>query len=1123
MLARTNLRLMGVFFLLGHQIVMGQCPPDLTLHTTVYCASERRSFFEDELCQCCVGQERYTFNRFGLKWGCRTCPVGKVQEITSSSPCYDCGAGLTQSGTSCIPCSKGTFKASPGAHACSHCPEGKYADEVGRSVCKSCEQFSTSPQGSTANTNCLCIAGYRGSNGGFCFQCSAGTYKPSTGSSCTDCIAGKYSTTTGAQTAAVCVNCDPGKISTAAASVCTNCVAGKYNTVVGSGECSGCSAGKYSTATGAKTADVCVNCQANSYTASTGSSQCTPCASGSFSFAGATACTSCDVGKYWGATGCTACTQVLKHGEGYLAGAASDAACVIPAHIYCTQNSYCGNEVNYPSKDTCNCCPGEKFYSKYQPYHYCVSCSPSQYQPTTISYKADLSQFNVNDPFALLECHACPEGKRSGARARRCWPQTCSAGQYLIANGSHIECKSCAAGKFSTTTFAYDSTWDGAYGDTLLAQGDSVCIECPAGKFTPGAGASSSEDCNLCGAGQEFQRVTFAGEITRLNAVNMCPPAVNGFYDAVYYSPVNKPYYRKEWYQTEKMSGGKWGIFSRIAADGGIVPAGLGYSSTDKWVAYVVQNVEYPHQITAPWNCWDGSTSSWKSRPTMYFEIEKFCVGCAAGKYKEMGGDYSCIACPPNSYSPNTSSAVCDCNPGYTGSGSLNCTACEAGKYKDTQGSSSCIACPAGKFSGAGATFCRLCVSGTYSGATGVSVCTNCVEGKYFRSPGQTSNVCISCEAGNYSDAGAAECNLCVPGTEIQPITGLTRVNAINMCPPLPNGFWNNGAMSSYSIIRNPGVWTIYSTKQSEAGQLPPEVRGNFWSYWVAYAVDNTNKYSTITATWNCWDREAAQWNSYPKMRFSTNTCVGCASGKYKEMPGNYSCIACPPNSYSPNNSSAVCDCNPGYTGSGSLNCTACETGKYKNTQGSSSCTACPANLISTAGSVDITDCKCNPGHTGADGGNCTACPQSTYKPLRGSGACTECSTTYPNTAHALTGQVNSTGCVCDAGYRLTTGVCESCPEGTYKIPLGDSLCLPCSGNSTSKPASTNPSACVCNAGYAPMRAQSSVTPVLCSACIAGKFKNATSRAPSSATSDQYIESEKCKDCDAGLYAAIRV
>jgi hypothetical protein len=148
------------------------------------------------------------------------------------------------------------------------------------------------------------------------------------------------------------------------------------------------------------------------------------------------------------------------------------------------------------------------------------------------------------------------------------------------------------------------------------------------------------------------------------------------------------------------------------------------------------------------------------------------------------------------------------------------------------------------------------------------------------------------------------------------------------------------------------------------------------------------------------------------------------------------------------------------------VSCRAHRCMSLKNTQGSSSCTACPANSISTAGSVDITDCKCNPGHTGADGGNCTACPQSTYKPLRGSGACTECSTTHPNTAHALTGQVNSTGCVCDAGYRLTTGACESCPEGTYKIPLVDSLCLPCSGNSTSKPASTNPSACVCNEGY---------------------------------------------------------
>ena len=200
-----------------------------------------------------------------------------------------------------------------------------------------------------------------------------------------------------------------------------------------------------------------------------------------------------------------------------------------------------------------------------------------------------------------------------------------------------------------------------------------------------------------------------------------------------------------------------------------------------------------------------------------------------------------------------------------------------------------------------------------------------------------------------------------------------------------------------------------------------------------------------------------------------------------------------------------------------------CEAGKYKYTTGSSSCTACPVNSFSTAGSVNITDCKCNPGHTGADGGDCTACPQSTYKPLRGSAPCTECSTLDPKAVHALTGQVNSTSCVCDAGYTLTLGVCESCPERTYKILIGNSLCLPCSGNSTSKPASTNPSACVCNAGYAPMRAQSSATPVLCSACIAGKFKNATSRAPSSATSDQYIESEKCQDCDAGLYAAIRV
>jgi syndecan 4 len=511
-----------------------------------------------------------------------------------------------------------------------------------------------------------------------------------------------------------------------------------------------------------------------------------------------------------------------------------------------------------------------------------------------------------------------------------------------------------------------------------------------------------------------------------------------------------------------------------------------------------------------------------------------------------------CTACVPGTYSAAGASACISCLPGsYAAtSGLASCQPCTAGKYLALPGQTSdCLSCVAGTYSAAGASVCTTCAAGKSStqigqngpgnctnclagkySTAGASVCTDCPAGKYSGATGLT--VCTDCVADRYAYPGALTCDFCVAGKEKAPLTG--GVNAIDMCPPVPSAFWQRDALifgqvfksSWYSTDKRAnGLWTIYSLKISESAVLPAGVPGGSGIRWVAYVVDKVDYPWQITAPWNCWDKTELSWKNYPQMRFSTDICGDCAAGKYKEMPGNYSCIACPPNSYSPTKSSAVCDCNPGYTGSGSLNCTACEAGKYKDTQGSSLCTACPdpVNSFSTAGSVNITDCKCNPGHTGADGGNCTACPQSTYKPLQGSGACTECSTTHPNTAHALTGQVNSTSCVCDAGYTLTLGVCESCPERTYKILIDNSLCLPCSDHSTSEPASNNPSACVCNAGYAPMRAQTSATPVLCSACTAGKFKNATSRAPSSATSDQYIESEKCKDCDAGLYAVIPV
>ena len=52
---------------------------------------------------------------------------------------------------------------------------------AGASECTSCPDYSDSPAGSSAATDCLCNAGYSGFNGGACTACVAGQYKPDIG------------------------------------------------------------------------------------------------------------------------------------------------------------------------------------------------------------------------------------------------------------------------------------------------------------------------------------------------------------------------------------------------------------------------------------------------------------------------------------------------------------------------------------------------------------------------------------------------------------------------------------------------------------------------------------------------------------------------------------------------------------------------------------------------------------------------------------------------------------------------------------------------------------------------------------------------------------------------------
>jgi hypothetical protein len=134
-----------------------------------------------------------------------------------------------------------TSLASAAWNACADCGAGTYSAATGATVastCQSCPSNSQSATGSDAATDCVCVAGFSGPDGGTCTACLAGKYKTTTGSvACTDCGAGKYSTASGASVASTCMDCGAGKYSTATgasvASTCLDCGAGKYLTGTG--------------------------------------------------------------------------------------------------------------------------------------------------------------------------------------------------------------------------------------------------------------------------------------------------------------------------------------------------------------------------------------------------------------------------------------------------------------------------------------------------------------------------------------------------------------------------------------------------------------------------------------------------------------------------------------------------------------------------------------------------------------------------------------------------------------------------------------------------------------------------------------------------------------------------
>lgn len=113
---------------------------------------------------------------------------------------------------------------------------------------------------------------------------------------------------------------------------------------------------------------------------------------------------------------------------------------------------------------------------------------------------------------------------------------------------------------------------------------------------------------------------------------------------------------------------------------------------------------------------------------------------------------------------------------------------------------------------------------------------------------------------------------------------------------------------------------------------------------------------------------------------------------QYKQTPGSAECQACAALETTTGVASVSIDACVCAAGVGLFNgfCTTCASGTFKQQPGDQACGgACPAFSSSPAGSSNLTDCRCDPGYSGPDGGTCVECAAGTYKVASGSTACT--------------------------------------------------------------------------------------------------------------------------------------
>ena len=165
------------------------------------------------------------------KWYCPDPPAACVAGyysnggVCTACPSHTTSAAMSASVTDCK-CVKGYSGADGGP--CTACSPGTYKAISGSGSCTSCPAHSSSASGSDGLTDCKCVAGYTGTDGAACTACEVGSYKAVSGSSsCATCPA--HTSSAGGSDALTDCTCLAGHSASSDGVACTACTAGSYS------------------------------------------------------------------------------------------------------------------------------------------------------------------------------------------------------------------------------------------------------------------------------------------------------------------------------------------------------------------------------------------------------------------------------------------------------------------------------------------------------------------------------------------------------------------------------------------------------------------------------------------------------------------------------------------------------------------------------------------------------------------------------------------------------------------------------------------------------------------------------------------------------------------------------